>query len=100
MSLVCWNLKVFLQFGLSLGKRQTNLLICQGYKKKNKQTKTNFSRLQNLDLLRPGLVKGLQPHIPMSKWSYFKALYHRIHNISLSMSKNRKQKTWAKRFPG
>ena len=98
-------LESFLQFGLSLGKRQTNLLMCQGYKNKTKQNKnktnqTNkktFARLQNLDLLRPGLVKSLKPHIPMSKWSYFKVLYHSIHDVSQSIiSKNRKQNTWVK----
>ena len=52
---VC-NLTVFLQFGLSMGKRQTNLLIRQFTTKLCSPAKSG-----------PGIVKSLQLHIPMSK---------------------------------
>ena len=97
MSLVCWNLKVFVQFGLNLGKTQTSVLVRQGYKKKKRKEKNLCSPAKS----GPGIVKSLKPHIRMPKWLYFKALYYSIHDVLLqSMSKNRKQNTWAKRFPG
>ena len=92
MSLVCWNIKVFLQCGLSPGKRRTHLLmICWGLKWYVKVIKKKKKKKKHLNCLPaksgPRILKCLQPHIPMCicSWSYSKALCHSIHDVSLSI---------------
>ena len=94
VSLVCWNLTVFLQCGLSPGNDEQ---ICWWFvgdfsndtswlkkKKKKKKKKTLCLPAKS----RPRILKCLQPYISMCtcKWSYFKDLYHSICDVSLSIS--------------
>ena len=98
MSLVCWNLKVFLQCGLSPGKQPTKYadgllrtLECTDtsslLKKKKKKKKKPLLACKNWT----SHLECLQPHIPMCtyNWSYFEVLNHRIHDVSLRLKKKK-----------
>ena len=114
MSLVCWNLKVFLQCGLSAGKRPTNLLVVcwglysamirQGYKKeeKNKQTnknKTKQKQKQNKKNLclpsksGPLILNCLQPQLVL----FSGLIPQHTFCFTKHMSKNCKQNTFEKK---
>ena len=83
---VCGGGCVCVWGGLNPVKQRTHLLMLswglesaikrQGYERPCSTVKSG-----------PGILKCLQPPIPMCtcKWSYFKALYHGIHDILLSI---------------